>query len=138
MADGITWDDLPTELAGPGTEIRRQDYDGLAICLIRLEAGVRTDPLFAGLPGDRCQCAHWGHIMSGTMRIHGADGARDYTAGESYYWRRATTWRPSLTPSTSRSPGQRSTTASWATAGRSWPAADARSAGTRRRPDPAV
>lgn len=86
MADGITWDDLPTELAGPGTEIRRQDHDGLAICLIRLEAGVRTDPLFAGLPDDRCQCAHWGHIMSGTMRVHSADGTRDYTAGESYYW----------------------------------------------------
>lgn len=86
MADGITWEDLPIELAGPGTEIRRQDFDGLAICLIRLEAGVRTDPLFAGLPDDRCQCAHWGHIMSGKMRVHGADGARDYTAGESYYW----------------------------------------------------
>ncbi|MGH2892703.1 MAG: hypothetical protein ACRDPM_05465 [Solirubrobacteraceae bacterium] len=53
MADGITWDDLPTELAGPGTEIRRRDYDGLAMCLIRLDAGRRTDPLFAGLPGDR-------------------------------------------------------------------------------------
>ena len=86
MADGITWDDLPTELAGPGTEIRRRDFDGLAVCLIRLEQGVRTDPLFAGLPNDRCQCAHWGHIMSGTMRVHSADGARDYTEGESYYW----------------------------------------------------
>ena len=24
--------------------------------------------------------------MSGTMRVHSADGARDYDAGESYYW----------------------------------------------------
>jgi hypothetical protein len=86
MADGITWDDLPIELAGPGTEIRRRDFDGLAVCLIRLDAGLRTDALFAGMPDDRCQCAHWGHIMRGTMRVHSADGARDYEAGESYYW----------------------------------------------------
>jgi hypothetical protein len=32
------------------------------MCLIRLEAGLRTDPLFAGLPDDQCQCAHWGYI----------------------------------------------------------------------------
>ena len=48
--------------------------------------GAKTDPLFAGLPDDRCQCAHWGYIISGTMRVHGADGARDYEAGETYYW----------------------------------------------------
>jgi hypothetical protein len=86
MADGLTWESLRIELTGPGTEIRREDFDGLAMCLIRLDAGVRTEGLFAGLPGDRCQCAHWGHIMKGTMRVHGADGARDYEAGESYYW----------------------------------------------------
>ena len=59
---------------------------GLARCLIRLNAGLKTDPLFAGLPDDRCQCAHWGYIVSGTMRVHSADGSRDYAAGETYYW----------------------------------------------------
>ena len=86
MADGLAWDDLPTELEGPGVAIRRKDFDGLAMCLIRLDAGLRTDPLFAGLPDDRCQCGHWGYIISGTMRVHSAEGARDYGAGESYYW----------------------------------------------------
>jgi hypothetical protein len=86
MADGLAWDDLMPQLEGPGVAIRRIDADGLAMCLIRLEAGSRTDPLFAGLPEDRCQCAHWGYIISGTMRVHGSDGARDYAAGETYYW----------------------------------------------------
>jgi len=85
MADGLVWEDLDTELLGPGVEIRRKDAGGLALCLIRLQAGLRTDPLFAGLPDDRCQCAHWGYIISGTMRVHG-DGARDYAAGEVYFW----------------------------------------------------
>ena len=86
MADGLAWDDLAPELEGPGVGIRRMDADGLAMCLIRLDAGLRTDPLFAGLPNDQCQCAHWGYIISGTMRVHGPDGVRDYEAGETYYW----------------------------------------------------
>ncbi len=86
MADGLAWDDLAPELEGPGAQIRRADFDGLAMCLIRLDAGMRTDPLFAGLPDDRCQCAHWGYIISGTMRAHSASGSRDYDAGETYYW----------------------------------------------------
>jgi hypothetical protein len=60
MADGLAWDDLTPELEGPGVGIRRKDFGGLAMCLIRLDAG--------------------------TMRVHGADGVRDYTAGETYYW----------------------------------------------------
>ncbi|MFV0457458.1 MAG: hypothetical protein ACK5MT_01615 [Actinomycetales bacterium] len=89
-ADGSTsgyrWEAMTPALEGPGVQIRRADDDGLAQCLIRLAAGVRTDPLFAGLPDDACQCAHWGYIISGTMRVHGQDGARDYAAGEVYYW----------------------------------------------------
>jgi hypothetical protein len=86
MADGLAWEDLTPELEGPGVGIRRMDEGGLAICLIRLEEGSRTDPLFAGLPDDRCQCAHWGYIIGGTMRVQGASGARDFEAGETYYW----------------------------------------------------
>lgn len=86
MADGLAWDDLAPELEGPGVRIRRADADGLAMCLIRLKAGVTTDPLFRGLREDRCQCAHWGYIISGTMRVHSAGGSHDYAAGETYYW----------------------------------------------------
>ena len=49
MADGLAWDDLTPELEGPGVGIRRTDADGLATCLIRLDAGVKTHALFAGL-----------------------------------------------------------------------------------------
>lgn len=86
MADGLAWDDLPIDLEGPGVAIRRKDFDGLAMCLIRFGAGEKTDEVFAGLPEGRCQCAHWGYVISGTMRVHGADGVRDHAAGETYYW----------------------------------------------------
>jgi hypothetical protein len=80
------WDEMDPALEGPGVGIRRRDNDGLAQALIRLDAGLRTDPLFAGLPHDQCQCAHWGYIISGTMRVHTADGHADYEAGRLYYW----------------------------------------------------
>ena len=86
MADGYGWDDMETALLGPGVEIRRADDGELAQCIIRLAAGLKTDPLFSGLPDDRCQCAHWGYIISGTMRVHYANDAKDYEAGEVYYW----------------------------------------------------
>ncbi|HTU78518.1 MAG TPA: hypothetical protein VMF09_07145 [Solirubrobacteraceae bacterium] len=86
MADGLAWDDLPTDLEAPEATIKRKNFDGLAMCLIRMQAGGKTDELFAGMPDDRCQCAHWGYIISGTIRVNTADGARDYTAGETYYW----------------------------------------------------
>src|SRR4051794_19645621 len=28
-----------------------------------------------------------GYIISGTMRVHRADGSRDYEAGETYFWK---------------------------------------------------
>lgn len=86
MTDAFGWDDMEQALEAPGVGIRRRDHEGLAQAVIRLQAGLRTDPLFAGLPDDRCQCAHWGYIVSGTMRVHTSAGASDYQAGQLYYW----------------------------------------------------
>jgi hypothetical protein len=110
MADGMAWEDLTPELESPGIGIRRMDAGGLAMCLIRPDAGLKTHRLFAGLPDDRCQCTHWGYIVSGTMRVHGADGSRDYTRVRPTTGNTATTSRRSPTRSTSRSLAPTSTT----------------------------
>jgi hypothetical protein len=86
MADGITWERLPTVAKSPDTEIRRQDHGELAVCLLRLAAGADTRPLFKGLPNDECQCEHWGYIISGTIRVHLSEGWRTFEAGEAYHW----------------------------------------------------
>jgi hypothetical protein len=86
VGDGITWDGLEVVLKSEDTEIRRTDEGGLAICLLRLARGAHTAPVFVGLPGDRCQCPHWGHIIRGAIRVHTADGARTFEEGESYFW----------------------------------------------------
>ena len=40
----------------------------------RYTADADLRDLFKGLPDDRCQCAHWGYVMSGKVTFHTADG----------------------------------------------------------------
>jgi hypothetical protein len=48
---------------------------------------TETDPapLFHGLPGDRCQCPHWGLVLSGTLEMRYIDRTEVYEAGDAYY-----------------------------------------------------
>jgi hypothetical protein len=48
-------------------------------------AGMDTRPLFRGLPGDRCQCPHWGLLMKGRIKILYADREEIINAGQAYY-----------------------------------------------------
>jgi hypothetical protein len=47
--------------------------------------GIDTRPLFHGLPGDSCQCPHWGYLISGRMRVIYQDHEELVSAGEAYY-----------------------------------------------------
>jgi hypothetical protein len=42
-------------------------------------------PVFAGLPDDRCQCAHWGYVLKGRIGFRYADREETYDAGDAYY-----------------------------------------------------
>src|SRR5260370_23598009 len=42
-------------------------------------------PYFAGLPGNRCPCAHWGVVTAGQLTFRWPDRAETYVAGDAYY-----------------------------------------------------
>jgi hypothetical protein len=42
-------------------------------------------PLMKGLPDDRCQSAHWGYVVSGSVTFTFADREETYEAGDAYY-----------------------------------------------------
>ena len=42
-------------------------------------------PYFAGLPDDRCQCAHRGYVVTGRVTFKSADGEETFEAGDAYY-----------------------------------------------------
>lgn len=46
-----------------------------------------SDPaeLFRGLPEDRCQCPHWGYVMTRRVTFKYADREETYEPGDAYY-----------------------------------------------------
>ncbi len=69
-----------------GFEGRYEDLDGYTIGFETYTADADPAPLFAGLPGDRCQCPHWGVVLKGSLIYNHADGSQDVIgAGEAYY-----------------------------------------------------
>ncbi len=56
-------------------------------------------PFFAGLPGDRCQCPHWGVVTAGQLTFRWPDHDETYVAGDAYYAPRGICrWSPRAQP----------------------------------------
>jgi len=59
--------------------------DGYTVGFEEFSADVDAAPLFRGLPDDRCQCPHWGYVISGRLILRYADREERYEAGDAYY-----------------------------------------------------
>jgi hypothetical protein len=82
-----TINEVPIEMKVDGIETHGATWGDITVRHIDLPAGVDFTPLFKGLPGDLCQCPHWGSVTSGSITVRYADGTEETTrAGELYYW----------------------------------------------------
>ena len=80
-------EEIPLEMQVDGIETRGVEWGEQLLRHIDLPAGVDFTPLFKGLPGDMCQCPHWGIVLKGSINLRYADGSEEVTrAGEAYYW----------------------------------------------------
>jgi hypothetical protein len=80
-------DQMPIELQAGEIETRAFEGGDVLVRHIQLPAGTDFTPLFVGLPDDRCQSAHWGYVVSGSIRVRYADGTEELNqAGDLYYW----------------------------------------------------
>lgn len=80
--------DMPIEMQVGGIETRSSEGGDVLARHVDLPAGVDFTPLLKGLPGDLCQCPHWGYILAGSIRLRYADGTEELnSAGDVYYWR---------------------------------------------------
>lgn len=68
-----------------GFEGHYEQIDDYTIGFETYSADFDAEPLFAGLPDDRCQCPHWGYVLSGKIGFRTADGEETYAAGQAYY-----------------------------------------------------
>jgi hypothetical protein len=82
-----SFEGMPIEMRVDGIETRGVEWGDQIVRHLDLPPGVDFTPLLAGLPGDRCECPHWGYVLSGSIRLRYADGTEEETkAGEMYYW----------------------------------------------------
>jgi hypothetical protein len=80
--------DMPIEMQVGEIETRASECDGVLARHIQRPPGVDFTPLFVGLPGDMCQCPHWGYVVAGSIRVRYTDGTEELnTAGDVYFWR---------------------------------------------------
>ena len=79
--------ELDVELEVSGIVTRGEEWGGQLVRHLSLPPGADFRPLFKGLPGDACQCAHWGYVIAGSIHVGYADGTEELNrAGDLYYW----------------------------------------------------
>jgi len=69
---------------GPVVE-RSEDLDGYTVNFVTFREDIDHAPLLRGLPDDRCQCPHWGYVVTGSMTFRYADRDEVYGAGDAFY-----------------------------------------------------
>ncbi len=75
-------------MAVQGYEGRSEDLGGYTVAYEMFTSDQDPAPLFVGLPGDHCQCPHWGTVVSGELMYRYSDGTSETAkAGDSYYAR---------------------------------------------------
>lgn len=59
---GISRLNAPVAIKGPGVELRIREVGGdMTAAFVRVAGGTDLRPALKGLPGDLCQCPHWGY-----------------------------------------------------------------------------
>jgi hypothetical protein len=69
---------------GPVSD-RNAEFDGYTVNFVTFHEDIDGTPLLKGLPDDRCQCPHWGYVISGRMHYRFADHEETFEAGDAFY-----------------------------------------------------
>jgi hypothetical protein len=77
---------MQVRIQGDGVDFRTCDLGGQTIAWVVLPKGADLAPALKGLPGDACQCPHWGYMIKGRLLMRTKDGDRTYEAGQAFYW----------------------------------------------------
>ena len=52
---------------------------------VEFRQDIDATPLLKGLPDDRCQCPHWGYVLTGRFTMRYPSGDEVYEAGDAFY-----------------------------------------------------
>ena len=64
---------------------RNEELEGYRIGFTEFREDIDATPLMKGLPDDRCQCPHWGYVITGKLTFRFDDRDEVYEAGDAFY-----------------------------------------------------
>jgi hypothetical protein len=64
---------------------RHEDVDGYTIQFVSFRQDIDGTPMLKGLPGDNCDCPHWGYVLKGRLTYRFADHEEVFEAGDAFY-----------------------------------------------------
>lgn len=76
--------DAPVGVDEPAIEGRYVELEQFTVGFESHKKDLDPAPLFAGLPDDRCQCAHFGYVIAGRLVFRWADHDETFEAGDAY------------------------------------------------------
>jgi hypothetical protein len=66
-------------------EDRSSELDGYSVSFVSIRQTHDLAALLEGLPGDACQCPHWGYVFKGRITWRYADHEEVVEAGDAFY-----------------------------------------------------
>ncbi len=79
-------EELPIAFGEGEFASRQAEWGEMNVAFEKAPTGMDSRPLFEGtLPGNACQCPHWGYVLKGRMRVIYSDRDEVVNAGEAYY-----------------------------------------------------
>jgi len=80
-------EELPVALDLGVAKFRASEWDDTAVAYVEMKAGADATPLLEGLHEDKCQCPHWGYMLTGAIHLKYSNGEEEVCkAGEMFYW----------------------------------------------------
>lgn len=62
-----------------------EHFDDYTVNFTSIRQDSDLAPLLKGLPGDSCQCPHWGYMLAGRMSVTYADHEEVIEPGDAFY-----------------------------------------------------
>lgn len=78
--------EVPVAIKNDNVELRTAPMGELTVGFVEIQKGTDLGPALVGLPGDLCQCPHWGYMLKGRVMMRTEGGEEIYEAGQVFYW----------------------------------------------------
>ena len=81
----VSRDSAPEVVDYGPAEDRTDHFDDYTVSFTSIREDSDLAPLLKGLPGDSCQCPHWGYLFTGRMTVRYGDHEELIGPGDAFY-----------------------------------------------------